>query len=200
MLQNILSSFHFKRLSTQITRRQNHINLLHIVPAQNIILTMLIYLKYLKNPPKTYLESLISKQKNNSSFTILIFFLLAFCLSRLAVYLDKFNLFPHYPFRNFFGTHVHHFVFGIALITITGFATLTLPHAILAKWRHKLSAIYGFGLGWVIDEFGMWLHLDQNYYLRASYDALIITMIILLNFAFFQKIWRKLFYKLVKDF
>lgn len=134
--------------------------------------------------------------KNNPTFTILLFFLIAFSLSRLAVYLYQFQLFPPYPFANLFGTHIHHFVFGIGLIAFVGFLTLTFPAHLVQHWRPRLSALYGFGLGWILDEFGMWLKLENNYYMRASYDAIIIATVVLLNFIYFRRIWVKLFYRL----
>lgn len=155
---------------------------------------------FLDHPPISLYERLITRQKGNSAFTILTFFLLAFVLSRSAVYLYQLGLMPNYPFENFFGTHIHHFVFGIGLIVITGFLNLTLPTHVLHVWKLKLSAIYGFGLGWIIDEFGMWLHLEDNYYLRGSYDAIIISTIILINFVYFQKIWKKIFYSIFKSY
>lgn len=151
------------------------------------------------HPPQTLYERLIRNQKGRSVFTVLIFFLLAFALSRSAVYVYGFGILPKYPFENFFGTHVHHFVFGIGLVSLVGFLTLTLPPHITSLWRLKLAAIYGFGLGWIIDEFGMWLHLDDNYLIRTSYDAIIVTFIILINFVYFSKIWKAIFYKLFKS-
>lgn len=152
-----------------------------------------------KHPPLTLYERLITHQKGRSVFTILIFFLLAFILSRIAVYLDQLGLVPAYPFENFFGTHVHHFVFGIGLVSLISFLSLTLPPHVIARWRQKFAAIYGFGLGWIIDEYGMWLHLEDNYYLRGSYDAVIIATIILINFVYFSKIWKRIFYRVFKS-
>lgn len=153
---------------------------------------------YLDHPPVTLYERLVRRQKDNSTFTILIFFLLAFSLSRFSVFIYQFGFLPRYPFENFFGTHIHHFVFGIGLVSLVGFLTLSLPSHIALRWRLKLSAVYGFGLGWIIDEFGMWLHLEDNYYIRGSYDAIIIATIVLINFAYFRKIWTKIFYKIFR--
>lgn len=150
--------------------------------------------------PHTLYEKLILHHKGRSVFTVLIFFLLAFGLSRFFVYIHKFGFMPYYPFDNMFGTHIHHFVFGIALVTIVGFLSLALPSQVLQSWRLKLAAMYGFGLGWIMDEFGMWLHLEDNYYMRLNYDAIIITAIILINFVYFSKIWKAIFFKIFKKF
>lgn len=150
--------------------------------------------------PNSLYQKLVLHHKNRSVFTILIFFLLAFGLSRFAVYIYQFGFLPHYPFSNFFGTHIHHFVFGIALVCTVGFLTLSLPAHVLQSWRLKLAAAYGFGLGWIMDEFGMWLHLEDNYFLRLNYDAIIITTVVLINFVYFSKIWKHIFYKIFKKF
>ena len=152
----------------------------------------------IEHPPVTLYERLVTRQKGRSVFTILIFFLLAFILSRSAVYLYNLGFFQNYPFTNIFGTHIHHFVFGIGLVVLVAFLTLTLPAHITSRWQQKFAALYGFGLGWIIDEFGMWLHLEDNYSLRQSYDAIIISLIILINFVYFGKIWKRIFDKLYK--
>jgi hypothetical protein len=36
------------------------------------------------------------------------------------------------------------------------------------------AVIYGIGLGLTFDEFGMWLHLNGDYWQRASFDAVIV--------------------------
>lgn len=156
------------------------------------------YLSLVTHPPVSLYERLIARQRGNTVFTVLIFFLLAFVLSRSAVFLYDRGYFTYYPLLDFFGIHIHHFVLGIILLATTGFLSLTLPSRILSIWRLKLAAIYGFGLGWIVDEFGMWLHLEDNYTIRASYDAIIVTTIVLINFVYFQKIWTKMFYRIFR--
>jgi hypothetical protein len=151
-------------------------------------------------PSYSLYEKLVLHHRGRSIFTILIFFLLAFVLSRFAVYVYQFGKLPEYPLNNVFGTHIHHFVFGIALVSLVGFLSLSLPSHIFKAWRLRLAAVYGFGLGWIMDEFGMWLHLEDNYFLRLNYDAIIITAIILVNFVYFSKIWKHIFYKIFKNF
>src|SRR6266550_3583682 len=36
------------------------------------------------------------------------------------------------------------------------------------------AVIYGIGLGLTFDEFGMWLHLNGDYWQRASFDAIVV--------------------------
>src|SRR6266705_3385839 len=41
------------------------------------------------------------------------------------------------------------------------------------------AVIYGIGLGLTFDEFGMWLHLNGDYWQRASFDAVIVLAAVL---------------------
>src|SRR5207237_1443675 len=36
------------------------------------------------------------------------------------------------------------------------------------------AVVYGIGLGLTFDEFGMWLHLNGDYWQRASFDAIVV--------------------------
>lgn len=38
------------------------------------------------------------------------------------------------------------------------------------------AAVYGIGLALTFDEFGMWLHLNDFYWQRASFDAITVIM------------------------
>src|SRR6267143_1010532 len=66
--------------------------------------------------------------------------------------------------------HIHHLNYGIFLLAGVGAYLLfsskpATPHA---------AVIYGIGLGLTFDEFGMWLHLNGDYWQRASFDAVIV--------------------------
>jgi hypothetical protein len=68
-------------------------------------------------------------------------------------------------------THVHHLNYGIFLLVAVAGWAIFAP----AAHRHTkiLCTLYGVGLGLTFDEFGMWLHLDEVYWQRASYDGVI---------------------------
>ena len=87
------------------------------------------------------------------------------------------------------GVHVHHLNFGIIILGITGFLALYD----LRPWAHrKLAVFYGIGLGLTFDEFALWLRLQDDYYARISYDAIIIIALILLNIIYFSDFWRRM--------
>ncbi len=74
------------------------------------------------------------------------------------------------------GTHIHHLVWGICLLLISGFL------AILVQPKPEVSAIiFGIGAALTLDEFALWLHLDDVYWSeqgRQSIDAVIIFAIV----------------------
>jgi hypothetical protein len=67
------------------------------------------------------------------------------------------------------GVHVHHLNYGILILAFVG------AYCLLKKNYSKpnISVVYGIGLGLTFDEFGMWLMLQDNYWIRQSYDAII---------------------------
>ena len=116
-------------------------------------------------------------------FIILLTFLATFAASRLITY-----FFPGL-FLKVRGTHVHHFAYGIMLLGIIGYISLTQPRS--AQTRLRLSLLYGFALGLAFDEFAMWIQLDDVYKDRTTYDAIVIIFLILLNIIYFEDFWKK---------
>jgi hypothetical protein len=80
------------------------------------------------------------------------------------------------------GRHIHHLVWGILLLLISGYATLAevgtgdRPYSILLS--RILSLAYGIGAALTLDEFALWLNLDAQAYWsrqgRESIDAVIL--------------------------
>lgn len=52
------------------------------------------------------------------------------------------------------GTHVHHYVFGIFLLTAAGYLALTFSSR---RARFLISLLYALGVGLTFDEFGLWV-------------------------------------------
>jgi hypothetical protein len=80
------------------------------------------------------------------------------------------------------GRHIHHLVWGILLLLISGYATLAevgtgeTPQSILMS--RILSMSYGIGAALTLDEFALWLNLDAAAYWshegRESIDAVVL--------------------------
>ena len=77
------------------------------------------------------------------------------------------------------GNHVHHQVFGILIIIGTGFYLVSeTPRGAALS---AAAAIFGAGVGLTIDEFALWLHLEDVYWTdqgRKSVDAIFCVLVI----------------------
>jgi hypothetical protein len=75
------------------------------------------------------------------------------------------------------GVHVHHLVWGIGLMLLTGFLAFAAP--LEAPWWHLVAIGFGVGAGFTLDEFALWVHLDDVYWSergRASFDAFVCSL------------------------
>ena len=53
------------------------------------------------------------------------------------------------------GMHIHHYVYGIFILTIAGYLALIFKGERATLW---IALLYGLGVGLTFDEFGMWLN------------------------------------------
>lgn len=114
-------------------------------------------------------------------------FLVTFIIARLTVYLVLGHWVPN-MFLTIRGVHIHHFTYGLVILSLVGlFLLLKRPNPEGRPFFWTVVA-YGVGLGLTVDEFGMWIRLDDEYWVRQSYDAVIIIAVLLLNVAYFQSI------------
>jgi hypothetical protein len=77
------------------------------------------------------------------------------------------------------GLHIHHLVFGIVGMMIAGFLSFVLSPG--SPWFEILAGLFGIGVGLTLDEFALWLHLEDVYWAeegRSSVDAVIFAAII----------------------
>jgi hypothetical protein len=77
------------------------------------------------------------------------------------------------------GLHVHHLVFGIVLLILCGFLTFALEPE--KAGLYALAVLFGVGAGLTLDEFALWLHLEDVYWStegRSSVDAVVIAVLV----------------------
>jgi len=94
-----------------------------------------------------------------------------------------------------YGHHIHHFYFGIILISIAGW------FAIIGKKnisKEKLSIMYGVGLGLLLDEIGLLLTWG-DYYSSLTYLISLLVVGILVNIIYFPLFWKRVRYKLINN-
>jgi hypothetical protein len=77
------------------------------------------------------------------------------------------------------GLHLHHLVWGIVLILVSGFLNFVLKPG--SPWLEVLAAAFGVGAGLTLDEFALWVHLEDVYWSkegRASIDAVVVATLL----------------------
>ncbi len=122
-----------------------------------------------------------------TTFNILVYFLFTFIIIRIFIYSMVYGPIPEI-YLYIKGIHVHNLNFGIFILALTGYFALIGQKE---SFHSKIAKLYGIGLALTFDEFGMWFFLEDNYWVRQSYDAIIIIVAILLNIIYFGNIWRK---------
>jgi hypothetical protein len=85
------------------------------------------------------------------------------------------------PFRNTTvgNVHVHHHVYGIFLMIAAGVGEFVYRPD--TPWLQVLAVLFGAGCALTLDEFALWLYLDDVYWLREgrkSVDAVLIATVI----------------------
>jgi hypothetical protein len=73
--------------------------------------------------------------------------------------------------------HIHHLVWGICLMMLSGF--LSFVAAPGAPVAHLTAVGFGVGAGFTMDEFALWVHLEDVYWEkegRRSVDAAVISV------------------------
>ena len=128
------------------------------------------------------------------SFIIFVSFLLTFIFVRIYVILGTIGIIDD-PYLYIKGYHIHHLNYGIVILAIAGLLALVFQNA---KNRIKIGALYGIGLGLTFDEFGMWFKLENNYWTRLSYDAVIIISLVFVNIVYFPSFWYGVIYRAEK--
>jgi hypothetical protein len=98
-------------------------------------------------------------------------FVLTFIVARAIVLLTAAGVIPEFHIQ-VGDTHVHHLNIGIFILAgMGGYLLLVRPGG---RALQGAAVIYGVGLGLTFDEFGMWLHLEDVYWHRASFDAVVV--------------------------
>lgn len=114
-------------------------------------------------------------------FVVLIAFLASFGFIRTSAHMIRAQV-SWWPgnVQTKSGTHIHHLVWGILLLIATGYTGVAVrpgsPFDIMA------AALFGIGLGLTLDEFALWLNLEDVYWQqkgRQSIDAVIVAAALL---------------------
>jgi hypothetical protein len=111
-------------------------------------------------------------------FLVLVGFILSFAFIRMSTRLMRSPKVPWWPGSvvSESGVHLHHLVFGIVTMMIAG--TLGFAAHGESPYAEICGFLFGVGAGLTIDEFALWVYLDDVYWAeqgRSSIDATVIA-------------------------
>ena len=113
---------------------------------------------------------------SGAAFVVLVAFLISFLAIRTSARLTRsVSWWPGGVETG--GVHLHHLVWGIVLMLLCGFLAFAAP--LEAPWWHLVAIGFGVGAGFTLDEFALWVHLEDVYWSeegRSSFDAVVCTV------------------------
>jgi hypothetical protein len=131
----------------------------------------------------------LEKHDEQGLFLVLVGFIGSFAFIRMSTRLQRSARVSWWPgsIVSESGVHLHHLVFGIVTMMIAGSAGfLAFGHT---PWTEICAFAFGIGAGLTIDEFALWVYLDDVYWAeegRKSIDATVIAaagmMLVLVGF------------------
>src|SRR5215216_5674839 len=125
-------------------------------------------------------EDFLGAEPARAGLILLGSLLLSFLFIRTSARLMRSPKVPWWPgsVQTEGGLHVHHLVFGIVLMLLAGFALALQP---ASPWLEIAAAGFGIGAGLTLDEYALWLHLEDVYWAeegRRSVDAVVVAALI----------------------
>ncbi len=112
-----------------------------------------------------------------AAFVVLVAFLVSFLAIRTSARLTRgVSWWPGGVQSG--GVHLHHLVWGICLILVSGFIAFAAA-PLRAPWWHIDAIVFGIGAGFTLDEFALWVRLEDVYWTeegRSSVDAVVVAI------------------------
>ena len=116
-------------------------------------------------------------ERRERLFLASVAFLLTFATVRAITGMIRAGIGPMHNVITSGGLHIHHLVWGIALLLLVGYVWL-LEIGVGSSWVASLTAIaFGAGAALTLDEFALFLNLQDVYWEaqgRESIDAVVI--------------------------
>jgi hypothetical protein len=73
------------------------------------------------------------------------------------------------------GVHVHHQVWGILLVLLTGM--LEFRYSPGSPWSEVLALLFGAGAALALDEFALWLYVDDVYWTQEGQKSIVAILV-----------------------
>jgi hypothetical protein len=132
----------------------------------------------------------LAEHNEQGLFLVLVGFIGSFAFIRMSTRLQRSPRVSWWPgsIVSDSGVHLHHLVFGIVTMMIAGAGGFLAFGQ--SPWTEICALGFGIGAGLTIDEFALWVYLDDVYWAeegRSSIDATVIAaagmMLVLLGFS-----------------
>ncbi|MGN6757442.1 MAG: hypothetical protein ACTHMJ_13755 [Thermomicrobiales bacterium] len=128
-----------------------------------------------------------------SHFLLILSFFVTFALMRGITYSIRYHWLPFlHNVETSSGLHIHHMVYGIIVLIIVGYIAVNFN---AQRWQAPLAIGYGIGAALTLDEFALWLNLEDVYWARQgreSLDAIVLAgtvfLLILLSNPFLRAV------------
>lgn len=123
----------------------------------------------------------LAERGQRAGFLVLAAFLVSWLFIRTSARLIRSPKAPWWPgnVTTSGGLHIHHLVWGICLLIISGFLAFTIQPG--SPWLELFGVLFGVGIGLTLDEFALWLYLDDVYWTqkgRDSIDAVVVAAVL----------------------
>jgi hypothetical protein len=120
----------------------------------------------------------IAEHELQGLYLVLIGFILSFAFIRMSTRLMRSPRVPWWPgsIVSDSGVHLHHLVFGIVTMMVAGAGGFAAFGN--SPWTEICAFAFGIGAGLTIDEFALWVYLDDVYWAeegRSSIDATVLA-------------------------
>lgn len=157
-----------------------------VVGLLAIIISLAIFLIFRHPHVNSVFVQSIPDRPQRRLFLSSVAFFFTFAGVRIITYANYHHIGPFHDIY-FHGRHIHHLVWGILILLLVGYGWLVeagsgdKQTSVLAGLL--LSLLYGAGAALTLDEFALWLNLEDVYWVRqgrASVDAVILFGALLL--------------------
>lgn len=114
----------------------------------------------------------------SAAFVVLLAFLCSFGFIRTSARLTRSVSWWPGGVETGGGVHLHHLVWGIVLLLVCGFTAFATN--LEAPWWQITAVGFGIGAGFALDEFALWVRLQDVYWAeegRASLDAVVMATV-----------------------
>ena len=164
----------------------------------SVLLMVAAVLLLLRNPKVGELFHVHVKDRPKRRLLLAtIGFFVTFAVARSIAYAAYRSVGPfHYVYVG--GTHIHHLVWGILLLLVVGFCWLievgTGARSSSLVASRLMSLLYGVAAALTLDEFALWLHVQEGVYWTRR-DFACLDAVILFGAALLIGMWGRDFLK-----